>query len=110
MKDFEEELAHLLGDLNAPAGFADRVMARAERREWQRRGTRTQRWRMAIAAGLVIACAGLGGQRLYERHEAEVAMQQFDLAMRVTTRSLNNVDRGLGRLDRTGDARKGDTQ
>jgi hypothetical protein len=110
MKDFEEELGQALGGLDAPEGFADRVMARVERREWQRRSSRVSRWQLAIAAGLVVVCAGLGGQRVYERHEGEVAAQQFGLAMRVTTRSLNNVDRGLGRLDRTNDAGKGDAQ
>jgi hypothetical protein len=111
MNDFEEMLARELGRLDAPEGFADRVMERAARRK-QTRSRGGQYWRMAIAASLLV-CAGAvfsGGYEAHQRHEAEDARQQFAVAMRVTNRSFDAVDRGLVRIDRTNDETTGDAQ
>ena len=91
--EFEGQLGSALGRLEAPEGFADRVMRRVEARE--RRPVAP--WRMAIAAALLVCVAGAGYQG-YERHEAAEARAQFAVAMRVTNRSLKAVDDGLGRV------------
>lgn len=111
MNDFEEMLGRELAKLEVPNGFADRVMGGIARRERERsRGAQT--WRMAIAASLLV-CAGAGvsgGYELHQRHEAENARQQFAVAMRVTNRSFQAVDRGLVRIDRTNEEDTGETR
>jgi hypothetical protein len=109
MNDFEQALGRNLEKLEAPEGFAARVMERVSRREQERR-PRMQSWRLAFAAS-VLVCAGAGGTtfgyQIHQRHEANEAREQFAVAMRVTNRSLEAVDRGLARIDRTNDSVNG---
>jgi hypothetical protein len=111
MNDFEGALGRELDKLDVPEGFAGRVMERIARRE-EERSRGVQRWRLAIAAS-VLVCVGAGftgSYQAHQRHEAEDARQQFAVAMRVTNRSLEAVDRGLVRIDRTTDGSTGETQ
>jgi hypothetical protein len=96
MSDFERTLGRELDRLDAPEGFAERVMERVARRERERR-RQVQAWRMSIAAGLLV-CLSTAGYEVEKRREAEAAREQFAIAMRVTGRSLEAVDRGLNRV------------
>lgn len=96
--EFEQELKEGLGRVPAPEGFADRVMERVARKE--RLGIRVmpQRvsyvWQMTVAAMVLLAVLfGVGemAHRREERRRAEVVQRQFDVAMRVTGKTLNGV-------------------
>lgn len=97
-EEFEAELRRKMTRIRAPEKLTGRVMARVAQDE--RRGSGTRRvWLMPIAAMLLLVLAGSGvaWQRQQERkQEAIVAQQQFELAMRLTERSL---DRAQARLE-----------
>ena len=98
MRDFEEALGRELDRLEAPDGFAGRVMERVAGREHARRQKAHGR-RLAIAASVLI-CLGLGGYNVEQRRQADDARAQFAAAMRVTGHSLARVNQGLARIDR----------
>jgi hypothetical protein len=96
---FEQELRAGLRPRSAPAGFADRVLARVEdspRRDTPRRPI----WsisnpvvRGAIAATLLLAI-GIGGYFEHQRERriaGEHARQQVLLALRITSSTLQDV-------------------
>jgi hypothetical protein len=108
MNDFEKDLSHAMQRVDAPKGFAARLLERAAaessdhrklvvtpRRQWWWSGSG-----IAVAAGLVAGMFVV--QQVHVRHEREqaaVAQQQFETAMRVTDRAL---DRTRARLERSG--------
>jgi hypothetical protein len=108
MSDFEKDLTQAMQRLDAPEGFAARLMERAAAESVDQRRlivTPRRRWwwsgsGIAVAAGLV---AGMFvAQQVHVRHEREqaaVAQQQFETAMRVTDHAL---DRTRARLERSG--------
>lgn len=108
--DFERELCEQLRARHAPEGFADRVMGRAaERRESRERRPwfRMPVWRWATATALAAAIAvGAGVQYEREqRREGEEARAQVMLALRITGRTLRDVERSINRPgDGHGDA------
>lgn len=87
MADFEQELRESLRRVDAPRGFADRVVARAEMR--QRRGADHRVWWRAVAAAFLLGALS-GGWVVHREHvdrrQAMETKEQFDTAMRVTTR------------------------
>ncbi len=100
--ELEDGLRRALARRDAPAGFADRMMARiaaetsAHRAPWWRQASVGYR---ALAAGVVLAAAIGGGflQRQHELHqreqaEGEHARQQVMLALRITAITLDSVD------------------
>jgi hypothetical protein len=96
--EFEQELKEGLGRVPAPEGFADRVMERVARKERLRIRVMPQRvsyvWQMTVAAMVLLAVLfGVGemAHRREERRRAEVVQRQFDVAMRVTGKTLNGV-------------------
>lgn len=96
--EFERELKEGLGRVSAPEGLADRVMERVARKERLRIRVMLQRvsyvWQMAIAAMVLLAVlfgAGEMAHRREERRRAELVQRQFDVAMRVTGKTLNEV-------------------
>jgi uncharacterized protein HemX len=115
LDDFEARLQRDLQPVDAPQGFADRVMQRVPQ---QRQGrilsfpiavTKASHW-MAVAAVLLMAAAlGFGVhhvEQIEQQHElrqeqakARVAAEQFALAMQVTGRTLFVVQQ---RIDQAG--------
>jgi hypothetical protein len=104
--EFERQLTHALRQVDPPAGFADRILARAESPAEPQTPTRAKvvampsRLRLwtsgALAATLLVAAVLT--QQTHERHErerAEVAQQQFDAAMRITDQTLEHVRQQL---------------
>jgi type VI protein secretion system component VasK len=108
MNDFEKDLTQAMQRVDAPEGFAARLLERAATGEKQDRRmlvTPRRRWwwsgsGIAVAAGLVAGMFVV--QQVHVRHEREqaaVAQQQFETAMRVTDHAL---DRTRARLERSG--------
>ena len=118
---FEERLQGELARVPAPDGFADRVMTRVAAQghaQEPKRGkvlafrggviARGRIW-MTVAAALLIAVATGAGVRIerhlaqqaaaeqQERVKAELAQQQFALAMQVTSRTLVEVQERIAR-------------
>ena len=102
--DFRARLRESLKRVDAPAGFAERVEARAAASGRTRAG-RVVWWR-AVAAVLLLVL-GLGGwmteRERKERMEAREAQVQFGVAMRVaarvTERSFAEAGRRMNRTE-----------
>jgi hypothetical protein len=96
---FEEELRAGLQPRPAPAGFADRVLARVDAMPhhapvpWPVRKIRNPIMRGAIAATLLLS-VGVGGYFEHQRERqiaGEHARQQVLLALRITSSTLQDV-------------------
>ena len=106
-EEFEEKLQRELRRVDAPEGFADRIMGRVALAETeQRRGRLIAMPRrfaqIAIAAMLLIAIVLSGWQwreqkLRRERQEAQTAHRQFEAAMQVTGRTLVELQERIGR-------------
>ena len=103
LAEFELQLARAMRRVDAPAGFAERVMERttspAEKIVVMR--PRSGLWRMqawtggAIAA--VLALGMFGAEQLHQRRERERADQQFAVAVQVTDHALAQTRQQLAR-------------
>jgi len=94
MDGFEKELREQLGAREAPAGFADRVMARVAARPAGRRwlGVGLPVWRWAVAALLVAGMVAGGVEHDREqRRQGARAREQVLLALRITGAALRDV-------------------
>ncbi len=116
LDEFEARLKRDLRRIDAPEGFADRVMQRVPASRQGRLlsfpivGTKTRHW-MAVAAVLLVAVVlGFGvhhveqvehQRQLQEQEQAKArkAAEQFALAMQVTGRTLFVVQQ---RIDQAG--------
>ncbi len=93
---FEESVRAALARVDAPAGFADRVLQRAASRA-RRDGTvhrSSPAWRVAYAAAALVAVAAGGGYANHRRLEnvrAAAAQQQFSMAIEMTNNTLDRV-------------------
>ena len=89
MNRFEDELKSALARRDAPAGFADRVMARIPN---SRRPERSLRSWMPAAAAVLVAVFGVGSweytKSRQERHEAERAKAELIEALELTSSKL----------------------
>lgn len=96
LADLEARLREGLRRLDAPDGFAERVLARAEaaggvrqERKRDRRAAAVGGWWRSVAAVLLLSLAAAGwmveSERM-ERMEARATREQFAVAMRVTAR------------------------
>jgi uncharacterized iron-regulated membrane protein len=101
LENFEEELKRELRRVEAPDGFADRLMGRVAEKRKTRLVVMPRRvaW-MAVAAMLLVGIV-LGGwqwrqRQQREQQEAELARRQFDVAMQVTGRTLLLVQEQIG--------------
>jgi glycogen debranching enzyme len=101
--EFELHLARAMARVDAPEGFADRIMERsaspAEKLVVMRprsRFVRMQAWAGgAIAAVLVLGM--FGAEQLHQRREQAKANQQFDVAMQATDHALDQTRAQLQR-------------
>ena len=101
---FEEQLAQAMRRVDAPEGFAERVLERAAQPEARRAKVLAMPRRVRAWAGGAIAAAVLAGVfvthevRLRDqRLEAERAQQQFETAMQITDLALDHTRRQLQR-------------
>ncbi len=98
----ERDLTAALRHTDAPAGFADRVMARATP---PKRATMLAfpRWRTAVSGAMaasVIAATFLAGTFQHRREQAReraTANQQFETATRITDQTLAHTREQLER-------------
>ena len=95
--EFEERLTQAFRPVEAPDGFADRVIARSQSAPGLakviRMPVRTRAWASGAIAAVLFAGVFFGGQAhaRHEREKAEQAQQQFDAAMRITDQTLDHV-------------------
>jgi hypothetical protein len=96
--ELEQELKLALRHVDAPAGFAERTMARVQPAGAPRGKLLTMPARLRVWSGSAIAAALVvgvfAGQQVHERRErqkAELAQQQFETAMRITDQTLDQV-------------------
>ncbi|HEX4155194.1 MAG TPA: hypothetical protein VHY48_06240 [Acidobacteriaceae bacterium] len=93
--------------VDAPAGFADRMMERAERAGSQKRSRHAKiltmpmrQWRVwaAGAVAAVIVLGALQGERVHQEHERRAqAQRQFVIAERITDQTLEHTRQQLER-------------
>lgn len=104
MDDFEKELEMALERRPAPPGLKRRIMALRMERQAQRQHGHSVIW-MRLAASLVIVAllggaADWGVRREQERRKGEEARRQVMMALRITSRALNQVNAQLAAHDR----------
>jgi len=98
--EFEQELTRAMRGVDPPEGFADRVMVRAHAAGPVRAKVLWMPRRVRMWAGGAVAAALLAGvffgEEAHLRHQREeAAQQQFELAMRITGRTLEHVQQQL---------------
>ena len=90
----ERDLRQALRPVDAPSGFAERVLARS------RESSRVRVYAFparrlwiggAIAAMLLAGIAGQQVHQLHQRRKADEAQRQFELALQVTDRTLQHA-------------------
>jgi hypothetical protein len=99
---FEGYLRQQLRPVAEPAGFAARVLARVESEPAVPAKvivmpTRRRVW-MSGAVAAAVLVGGLLTQQAevrHQRHQAEVAQQQFDSAIRITSETLDDTRQQL---------------
>ncbi|HTX42722.1 MAG TPA: hypothetical protein VMD25_12880 [Acidobacteriaceae bacterium] len=104
--DFEQHLRDQLAPRSAPAGFADRVMARAKVRVAPQPRPRPffllPLWSWtAVAALLVVAVFGGIEHDRRQRIEGERARAQVLLALRITGTTLHDVQQKISTEENT---------
>jgi hypothetical protein len=100
--EFEQELKRAMCGVYPPEGFAERTIARTQASAPLRRKILTMKlsprvWASgAMAAALLVGvfCAEEAHLR-HQRVEAELARRQFEVAMRITDRTLQHVRQQL---------------
>lgn len=93
MNDLERELQRALSRKDAPAGFAERVLARVappRRRSWTL-------WIPAAVAACVLLAAGVVHQR--EVDQGEEAKRQLLTALEITAKTIQFAESKVQRLD-----------
>jgi hypothetical protein len=96
MSRLDDELKIAMRREDPPPGFAERVLARAERR-------RTARpwWGAAIAAMVLLAAGAEFEHQRRVRAEGEQAKQQVMLALRITGSKLHYIKEKIHVIDST---------
>lgn len=103
----EQELKKALRRVDPPAGFAERVLARAakekekdapKRVRWPWFGTMGLRWAVTCALCVVVAASAMVYQ--HEREEkGEQAKQELMLALRITSSKLQIATEGVRQIN-----------
>jgi hypothetical protein len=101
MDEFERELGRGLERIPAPPGLKRRLMERRQAQYAMRR-RRVMWWqRLAAAAALLCVLAGvLMWRNVERRREGEQARREVILALRITSRALNQMDSQLAAHNR----------
>lgn len=101
--ELEEYLTQALRRVDAPKGFADRVMARTRpapgRAKILMMPSRTRAWVSGVVAATLLAGV-FAGDRVHarrERQRAEEAQRQFEAGMRITDAALEHTREQLHR-------------
>jgi hypothetical protein len=100
MDALERELREQLQARSAPAGFADRLMARVperrRRRSWLERRSVAPVWKWALAVLLVAGMVAGGVERDRQQRRAGArARAQVLLALRITGSTLRDVQQKI---------------
>jgi hypothetical protein len=95
MNEFEQQVARALRPVDAPEGFAARVMARAVATNAvvMRPRLHAQMW-VGGAVAAMLAVGAFVGEAVHvrrQREEAALATQQFDAAVRVTDQAIERT-------------------
>ena len=93
--EWDELLKNALAKRQPPAGFAEQVMARTERK---RAGTFTWKGFGAVAATIALAASGYLGYREHRATELEQRLQasrQLVFALQLTSEKIAAVDQRL---------------
>ena len=101
--EFEKELRQAMGRRPAPPSMKARIMARREARRTARSHSYTVWWQR-MAASVLLAGVLAGGyewRQVEDRRKGEEAARQVMMALRITNRALNDMNRRLDH-DRTG--------
>lgn len=103
LAEFELQLARAMRRVDAPEGFAERIMERsaspAEKvivMRPRRRLVRMQAW-MGGAIAAVLALGMFGAEQIHQRREQARADQQFAVAMQATDHALDQTRAQLQR-------------
>jgi hypothetical protein len=99
--DLERYLAEAMRRVDAPEGFADRVMARTRPAAGGAKvlmmPTRTRAWVGGAIAAALLAGVLVGDQMHVRRERAEEAQRQFEAGMRITDAALEHTREQLER-------------
>jgi hypothetical protein len=93
--EFEQQLTQALRRVDAPKGFAERTMTRAQVAD-EAPGkvlmmpSRIRLWTSGAIAAALVAGVFVADQ-MHVRHQREVAQQQFEAGMRITDRALDHA-------------------
>ena len=99
MNEFEQQVTRALRPVDAPEGFAARVMERVDATAVSsnvvvmRPRLRAQMW-IGGAVAAMLAAGAFVGEAVHVRHQREqaaVANQQFDAAVRVTDQAIEQT-------------------
>ncbi|MGH9736079.1 MAG: hypothetical protein ACRD8A_15990 [Candidatus Acidiferrales bacterium] len=105
----EQELKKAFRRTDPPAGFAERVLARAAKEEPKRvRERRRFQWfgmsglRLAVTCALCLIVGASGLMYQHQRHkEGEQAKEQLMLALRITSSKLEIASDGIRQINST---------
>jgi len=92
--EFDEELARMLPRVDAPQGFAAKVMAAAEAPKKAKVIVfpRVPVWATgAIAAGVIVGALAVGDVHLKHEQQRAEAQRQFETATRITDRAIEHA-------------------
>jgi hypothetical protein len=99
--ELERYLAEAMRRVDAPEGFADRVMARTRpapgKAKILRMPVRTRAWVTGAIAAMLLAGVLVGDQVHARRERAEEAQRQFEAGMRITDAALEHTREQLQR-------------
>ena len=90
-EEFDQELARMLPHVDAPLGFAAKVMAAAEAPKKAKiiAFPQLRTWATgAIAAGVIVGALAVGDVHLKHEQQRAEAQRQFDAATQITDRVL----------------------
>jgi hypothetical protein len=106
--EFEQSLRQAMERRPAPPGLKQRLMAKRSRQQGERLASATMMWQR-LAAATVLAAAVAGGvawrnheQRAAEQARGEEARREVFIALRITSRALNQMNVLLAARGRDG--------
>jgi hypothetical protein len=98
--EFDQELAWMLPRVDAPQGFAAKVMAAAETPKKAKLFAfpRVPVWATgAIAAGVIVGALAVGDVHLKHEQQRAEAQRQFETATQITDRALEHARQQLAK-------------